>query len=227
MPTPTAPTVPATTLPPPHVPGLVTRQHPRHRTTKCGALHTTNALIECGLQAGHPDAHLARVDLLRHVFDAPIVWTAPPREWVRPDVWLSDAHRRTFAVEDKTCGRWPDAVCNDRHVFDVAGRKIRATCTRRPGHTGRHAHGDMGQVWAVWEKRSAEELAAAPAVKGWASVPADLRVRVPEAPSHQVAGVARVLVEDRTSGGRHCDFHAVLDEARRLVVLGIRVPEPL
>lgn len=140
------------TLPPPHVPGLVTREHPSRRTTKCGALHPDSALFECGLRVGHTGAHIARRNLLRHELDTPLVWTAPPREWIRPDVWPSDAHRRAFAVWDKTCGRWPDAVCNDRHVFDVAGHKIRATCTRRPGHTGRHAHGDMGQVWAVWEK---------------------------------------------------------------------------
>ena len=217
----------AQTLPPPHVPGLITREHPNRRITKCGALHTNSALVECGLQAGHHGAHLARVDLLRRELDAPIVWTAPPREWIRPDVWPSDAHRRAFAVVDKTCGRWPDAVCSDRHVFEIAGRKIRATCTRMPGHTGRHAHGDQGQVWAVWEKHLAAQLAAAPAAAGWAAVPAALRADVPEAPSPQVAGVARALVADRSAHGEPCDFHSVLDEARRLVVLGVRVPEPL
>lgn len=148
----------AQTLPPPHVPGLITREHPNRRTTKCGALHTKSALVECGLRVGHPGAHIARRDLLRRELDAPLVWTASPREWVRPDVWPSDTHRRVFAVEDTTCGRWPDAVCTDRHVFDVAGREVRATCTRRPGHTGRHAHGNWGQIWAVWEKRPSVDL---------------------------------------------------------------------
>lgn len=214
------------TLPPPHVPRLITREHPNRRATKCAAPHTTSD-VECGLQVGHPGAHLARVDRRRRELVAPLVWTASPREWIRPDVWPSDAHRRAFAVEDETCGRWPDAVCNDRHGFDVAGRTIRATCTRRPGHTGRHAHGDQGQVWAVWEKRPSAQLAAMPAAKGWAAVPEDLRIRVPEAPSHQVARVARLLGEVRSLDGEPYDFHAVLDEARRLVVLGVRAPESL
>ncbi|MFJ2518683.1 hypothetical protein ACIOWF_06895 [Cellulosimicrobium cellulans] len=142
----------AQTLPPPHVPGLVTREHPTRRTTKCAAPHTADD-VECGLQVGHAGAHLARVDRRRRELDAPLVWTASPREWFRPDVWPSDAHRRVFAIADTTCGRWPDAICNDRRTWlRPTGGALVATCTRRPGHTGRHAHGDMGQIWAVWEK---------------------------------------------------------------------------
>lgn len=225
MPTPTH----AQTLPPPHVPGLVTREHPPRRATKCAAPHTTSD-VECGLQVGHPGAHLARVDRLRRELDAPLVWTASAREWVLPIVWPSDTHRSGFTMKDYTCGRWPDAICNDRRTWTTSDGVVtrNTVCTRRPGHSGRHAHGDQGQVWAVWEKRPSTQLAAMPAAtKGWAAVPEDLRIRVPEAPSHQVARVARLLGEVRSLGGEPYDFHAVLDEARRLVVLGLRAPESL
>ena len=89
-----------------------------------------------------------------------------PRSW--HEAWLDTEHRRGVAdVIVPVIGAWP-VMCDDRHEWllqtPLGTRPKTTTCTRRSGHTGRHAAttlharhaatGPVHRVVAVWEYSS-------------------------------------------------------------------------
>ncbi|MFD6030507.1 hypothetical protein ACFWE5_07310 [Cellulosimicrobium funkei] len=150
--------------------------------------HTTNARVRCTKAVGHDGYHLGYPP-----GGTPALWSAPPREWVVP-AFASDAHRAAFSTPNKTGGIWPSAICMDRRRFVVADPKtgamvaITRSCTRRPGHTGRHACGSYldDRVTAVWER------APRPAVVERAPAPAASAVSGPVAEQHRMPGAPDV-----------------------------------
>jgi hypothetical protein len=85
--------------------------------------------------------------LLAAILSATTAIEVAEREGIRWHAAIDGGH----PVPDLTCGRWPRA-CGARAEFVVPGAPVRhrATCTRRAGHTGRHAAGSGGVVVAVW-----------------------------------------------------------------------------
>lgn len=76
-----------------------------------------------------------------------------PRSWHIADV------TRQPGIVDLTRGEWPH-VCAERWYVTSGGVERRYTCTRIANHTGRHAGGCLGVIFAVWEQTVPEVLGA-------------------------------------------------------------------
>ncbi|MFD6094007.1 hypothetical protein ACFWGN_17975 [Oerskovia sp. NPDC060338] len=110
------------------------------------SLHRT-----CGLPQGHEGMHSAPVlappeYAAEGVFTGHTYWGAPPTEWHLNGLRVY-GEPAPHPIRDLTCGRWHKS-CDVRWYPDGSARGY--VCTRRSGHTGRHAAAAGSCIVAVW-----------------------------------------------------------------------------
>lgn len=121
------------------------------RPPRCACPHPSLS-VSCALSQGHAGSHRTPVvaDRPAGVWGPYLVqecWDAPPTEWHLAGLRVAGAPD-PHLVRDLTCGRW-HKMCDVR--WHPEGSMRGYTCTRRSGHTGRHAAGSRARVIvAVW-----------------------------------------------------------------------------